>query len=91
MTQQTLELAELAQQALADIVAANDEINDRNMVITSSADEQAHVARAVDQNLLNIQQLSVQSSEGSSQTTIASQSLASLAYELNTLVKHFQI
>jgi methyl-accepting chemotaxis protein len=91
MTQQTLELAELAQQALADIVAANDEINDRNMMITSSADEQAHVARAVDQNLLNIQQLSVQSSEGSSQTTIASQSLASLAYELNTLVKHFQI
>jgi len=91
MTQQTLELAEMAQQALADIVAANNEINDRNLVITSSADEQANVARAVDQNLLNIQQLSVQTSEGSSQTTIASQSLATLAYELNSLVKHFQI
>lgn len=91
MTQQTLELAELAQKALADIVAANDEINDRNLVITTAAEEQAHVARAVDQNLLNIQQLSVQSAEGSSQTTVASQSLATLAYELNTLVKHFQI
>lgn len=91
MTQQTLELAELAQKALADIVAANDEINDRNLMITTSADEQAHVARAVDQNLLNIQQLSIQSSEGSSQTTVASQSLATLAYELNTMVKHFQI
>lgn len=91
MTQQTLELAELAQKALADIVAANDEINDRNLVITTSADEQAHVARAVDQNLLNIQQLSIQSSEGSSQTTAASQSLATLASELNTMVKHFQI
>lgn len=91
MTQQTLELAELAQKALADIVAANDEINDRNLRITTSADEQAHVARAVDQNLLNIQQLSIQSSEGSSQTTAASQSLATLASELNTMVKHFQV
>jgi methyl-accepting chemotaxis protein len=91
MTQQTLELAELAQKALADILAANDEINDRNLVITTAAEEQAHVARAVDQNLLNIQQLSIQSAEGSTQTTTASQSLASLAYELNTMVKHFQI
>jgi len=91
MTQQALELALLAQTALTDIVAANDEINDRNLMITTAAEEQAHVARAVDQNLLNIQELSVQSSEGSSQTTAASQSLASLAYELNTMVKHFQV
>ncbi|WP_226507355.1 methyl-accepting chemotaxis protein [Pseudomonas sp. MWU16-30317] len=91
MTQQTLELAELAQKALTDILAANDEINDRNLVITTAAEEQAHVARAVDQNLLNIQQLSIQSAEGSTQTTTASQSLASLAYELNTMVKHFQV
>ncbi|WP_446434496.1 methyl-accepting chemotaxis protein [Pseudomonas sp. 1152_12] len=91
MTQQTLALAELAQQALADILAANDEINDRNLVITTAAAEQADVARAVDRNLLNIQQLSVQSAQGSTQTTAASQSLASLAYELNTMVKHFQV
>src|SRR5471032_2023155 len=91
MTQQTLGLAELAQQALADILAANDEINDRNLVITTAAAEQADVARAVDRNLLNIQQLSIQSAEGSTQTTAASQSLASLAHELNTMVKHFQV
>lgn len=91
MTQQTLELAYLAQTALTDIVAANDEINDRNQVITTAAEEQAHVARAVDQNLLNIRELSVQSAEGSSQTTTASLSLASLAYELNTMVKQFKI
>ena len=91
MTQQTLELAELAQKALADILAANNEINDRNLVITSAADEQAEVARAVDRNLLNIQQLSVQSAQGSTQTTAASQSLASLAHELNTMVKQFRI
>ncbi|WP_419789492.1 methyl-accepting chemotaxis protein [Pseudomonas edaphica] len=91
MTQQTISLAELAQQALADILAANDEINNRNLVITTAAAEQADVARAVDRNLLNIQQLSIQSAEGSTQTTAASQSLASLAHELNTMVKHFQV
>ncbi|MFQ6346945.1 MULTISPECIES: methyl-accepting chemotaxis protein [Pseudomonas] len=91
MTQQTLSLAELAQQALADILMANNEINDRNLVITTAAAEQADVARAVDRNLLNIQQLSIQSAEGSTQTTSASQSLASLAHELNTMVKHFQV
>ena len=91
MTQQTLALAESAQQALADILAANDEINNRNLVITTAAAEQADVARAVDRNLLNIQQLSIQSAEGSTQTTAASQSLASLAHELNTMVKHFQV
>src|SRR5471030_3212795 len=91
MTRQTLELAEAAKTALAEIVEANDEINNRNLVITTAADEQAHVARSVDRNLLNIRELSIQSSEGSHQTTAASQSLASLAYELNTMVKHFQV
>jgi methyl-accepting chemotaxis protein len=91
MTQKTLELAEQAKTALAELVAANDEINDRNLVITSAAEEQAHVARSVDQNLLNIRELSIQSSEGSHQTTAASQSLANLASELNTMVRHFQI
>jgi len=91
MTRQTLELAEAAKTALAEIVEANDEINNRNLVITTAADEQAHVARSVDRNLLNIRELSIQSSEGSHQTTAASQSLAHLATELNTLVKHFQI
>jgi methyl-accepting chemotaxis protein len=91
MTQQTLELAELAKTALEEIVAANDEINDRNLVITTAAEEQAHVARSVDQNLLNIRELSIQSSEGSRQTTAASQSLANLASELTTMVKHFQV
>ena len=91
MTQQTLELAELAKTALAEIVAANDEINDRNLVITSAAEEQAHVARSVDRNLLNIRDLSIQSSKGSHQTTTASQSLANLAAELNMMVRYFQI
>ncbi|WP_423246486.1 methyl-accepting chemotaxis protein [Pseudomonas syringae] len=91
MTQRTLELAELAKTALEEIVAANDEIDDRNLVITTAAEEQAHVARSVDQNLLNIRELSIQSSEGARQTTAALQSLANLASELTIVVRHFQV
>lgn len=91
MTQRTLALADAANHALAEIVAANDDINGRNLVITSATEEQAHVARLVDRNLLNIRELSIQSSEGAQQTTAASQALAHLAVELSAVVKHFRV
>lgn len=91
MTQRTLSLADAANHALAEIVAANDDINGRNLVITSATEEQAHVARLVDRNLLNIRELSIQSSEGAQQTTAASQALAHLAVELSAVVKHFRV
>lgn len=90
-TEQTLHLAMAAQQSLEEIVVASEEINGKNLVITSAAEEQAQVARSVDCNLLNIRDLSIQSSEGSRQTMTASQALAELALALNGMVKHFKI
>ncbi|MNC08807.1 Methyl-accepting chemotaxis protein McpS [compost metagenome] len=90
-TRLTLSLAQSTQSALAEIVAANDDINQRNLMITTATEEQAHVARSVDQNLLNIRDLSVQSATGSQQTTSASQSLGLLALELNSMVQHFKM
>ncbi|AKK00916.1 methyl-accepting chemotaxis protein [Pseudomonas sp. WP18] len=90
-TRVTLSLAQATQSALADIVAANDDINQRNLMITTATEEQAHVARSVDRNLLNIRDLSVQSATGSEQTTRASQSLGLLATELNAMVQHFKM
>tara|TARA_R110001592_G_scaffold4318_14_gene24371 strand:+ start:2573 stop:2707 length:135 start_codon:yes stop_codon:yes gene_type:complete len=43
---------------LKQIVAAISQINERNMVIASAAEEQAQVAREVDRNLANIRDLS---------------------------------
>ncbi|MFW0756266.1 methyl-accepting chemotaxis protein [Pseudomonas sp. H11T01] len=91
MTQRTLALADAANQALAEIVAANDDINGRNLVITSATEQQAHVARSVDRYLLNIRELSIQSSEGAQQTTASSLALAHLAVELSAVVKHFKV
>ncbi|TWI58423.1 methyl-accepting chemotaxis protein [Pseudomonas duriflava] len=87
----TLDIAQRAGEALSQITQAIAEINERNLVIASAAEEQAQVAREVDRNLVNIRDLSTQSSDGARETTVASQELSRLAVELNTLVSHFKV
>ncbi|EGH18619.1 methyl-accepting chemotaxis protein, partial [Pseudomonas savastanoi pv. glycinea str. race 4] len=57
------------------------EINDLNLVIASAAQQQANVAREVDRNLVNIRDLSAQSSLGAQQTSSASRELSTLALD----------
>jgi len=87
----TLNIAKGAGLALDTINTAVIEINERNLVIASAAEEQAQVAREVDHNLVNIRDLSVQSATGASQTSTASNELARLAVDLNGLVARFQL
>lgn len=55
------------------------------------SEEQAQVAREVDRNLVNIRDLSLQTSAGTNQTSAASQELSRLAIDLNELVARFRI
>jgi methyl-accepting chemotaxis protein len=87
----TLDVAKTAGEALDGIARAISQISERNLVIASASEEQAQVAREVDRNLVNIRDLSLQSSAGASQTSAASQELASLAINLNVLVARFRI
>jgi len=87
----TLEIAQTAGEALGDIARAISQISERNLVIASASEEQAQVAREVDRNLVNIRDLSLQSSAGANQTSAASQELARLAIDLNELVSRFRI
>ncbi|MCP9338794.1 methyl-accepting chemotaxis protein [Stutzerimonas xanthomarina] len=87
----TLEVARTAGEALDGITRAISQISERNLVIASASEEQAQVAREVDRNLVNIRDLSLQSSAGANQTSAASQELASLAINLNELVARFQV
>jgi methyl-accepting chemotaxis protein len=87
----TLEVARTAGEALDDIARAISQISERNLVIASASEEQAQVAREVDRNLVNIRDLSLQSSAGANQTSAASQELAGLAVNLNELVARFRI
>ena len=60
----TLNIAKGAGMSLDTINTAIVEVNERNLVIASAAEEQAQVAREVDRNLVNIRDLSVQSASG---------------------------
>ena len=87
----TLSIARGAGQSLDTINSAISEINERNLVIASAAEEQAQVAREVDRNLVNIRDLSVQSSTGANQTSAASNELSRLAVDLNGMVARFRL
>ncbi|NWA23838.1 methyl-accepting chemotaxis protein [Pseudomonas gingeri] len=87
----TLLIAHEAGSALSEIAQAISEINDRNLMIATASEEQAQVARSVDQNLISIRDLSIQSSSAASQTLTASHELSKLAVELNKVVTQFSI
>jgi methyl-accepting chemotaxis protein len=87
----TLEVARSAGDALDAIARSISQISERNLVIASASEEQAQVAREVDRNLVNIRDLSLQTSAGANQTSAASQELSSLAVSLNGLVARFRI
>ncbi len=87
----TQTLAQNAGEALVRITASVAKINERNLVIASASEEQAQVAREVDRNLLNIQDLSTQTAAGAHQTNASSQDLSRLATSFNVLVSKFQL
>ncbi|MFK3790435.1 methyl-accepting chemotaxis protein [Pseudomonas piscis] len=87
----TLEAAQASGLALDQITQAITSINERNLVIASASEEQAQVAREVDRNLINIRDLSTQTSAGANQSNAASQELSRLAVDLNGLVNQFKL
>ena len=87
----TQSLAQATGQALEVIAEGISQINDRNMVIASASEEQANVAREVDRNLVNIQDLSTQTAAGAHQSNASTQDLSNLAVSFNTLVSRFKL
>ena len=89
--QDMVKLAESAGQALQDIARRAGEINERTLVIATAAEQQAQVAREVDRNLVNIRDISVQTSAGANQTAAATHELSRLAVELNGMIARFVV
>lgn len=87
----TLKIANEAGAALDDIARSITEINERNFLIATASEEQAQVARSVDQNLVSIRDLSVQSAAGASQTAAAAHEVSKLALDMNRLVTRFSV
>lgn len=80
-----------AGQALDRITEGVSIINERNLVIASAAEEQAQVAREVDRNLVNIQDLSTQTAAGANQTNASSFELSRLATSFGVLISRFKV
>jgi len=85
----TLERARSADVALSQITLAISNINRRNFLIASSAEQQALAAKEVDRSLVEIWDLSTLSAVGASQTNIASTELSNLAVALQSTVMRF--
>ncbi|MFK3822209.1 methyl-accepting chemotaxis protein [Pseudomonas yamanorum] len=87
----TLELARAAGKSLSEITESINAIYERNIVIASAAEQQAQVAREVDRNIVNIRDLSMRSSTGAEQISVASNELSGLAIELHDVVSRFKL
>ncbi|PHN24759.1 methyl-accepting chemotaxis protein [Pseudomonas sp. ICMP 460] len=88
---QTLEMANGAGKVLSEITDSLSQINERNLMIATAAEEQAQVAREVDRNLVSIRDLSSEAAEGSNQTAIATDELTKLATALSQLTQQFKL
>ena len=87
----TLATTERTGESLERIFAAIGDINERNLVIASAAEEQAQVAREVDRNLINIRELAGASKQGADQIEVSSRQLAGLTREIHGLAARFRV
>lgn len=66
-------------------------INDKNIQIASAAEEQTTVADEINQKILRISDVALQTSSGAEQTAVTSRELARLAEQLESLVSRFKL
>ncbi|MEQ4222011.1 MULTISPECIES: methyl-accepting chemotaxis protein [Pseudomonas syringae group] len=88
---ESLGVAQEASTSLDQIARAIVQINERNLMIATASEEQSHVAREVDRNLVSIRELATQSAAGASQTASACGEMSKLAVNLNQLVNRFVV
>ncbi|MCK6188268.1 methyl-accepting chemotaxis protein [Pseudomonas sp. EYE_354] len=88
---ESLGVAQEASTSLDQIASAIVQINERNLMIATASEEQSHVAREVDRNLVSIRELATQSAAGASQTASACGEMSKLAVNLNQLVSRFVV
>ncbi len=89
--QASVEQALKADKSLEVIDSAVNSILHLNTQIASAAEEQSVVSEEINRNLVKINQMTAQASEGSGQTAVASERLAQLADNLQGLVLQFKI
>lgn len=89
--QESSDLVEKAAESLASIAGSVSAINDMNTMIASAAEEQSAVAAEMQSNMNNIREVADRSADGAQQTAQASEELARLAAEQQSLMAQFKM
>jgi methyl-accepting chemotaxis protein len=90
-THHVVEKADETGQMLTLITSSITAINDMNCQIATASEEQSAVAEEINRNVVNVQELTIQSSTSTSQIATTSVELAKLGEALNTQVRQFKI
>ncbi len=87
----TVEKALLADKSLGTITTAVASINQMNTQIATASEEQTSVSAEIQRNVINIQTIANETSQGAEQTASASAELANLSAQLSALVGQFKL
>lgn len=85
------ELSEAAAEALAEIAAAIQSINDMNTQIASASEEQSAVAEEISRNISNISHLANETAGGTAQTSEASGKLGAVSLQLSAMLSAYNV
>nr|WP_320166484.1 methyl-accepting chemotaxis protein [uncultured Methylophaga sp.] len=80
-----------ATNSLKEITNSVSSITEMNTLIATAAEQQSHVVNEINNNVLNIQQVSENTAEGSEQVSQASQEIAQLSERLTNMVRQFKV
>lgn len=80
-----------ATNSLNEITNSVSSITEMNTLIATAAEQQSHVVNEINNNVLNIQQVSENTAEGSEQVSQASQEIAQLSERLTNMVRQFKV
>lgn len=83
--------AALAGTSLSTIASSVEKIDTMSTHIATAAEQQNTVAKNMDNNVNQINQMAMQNAAGIEQTTVAGQELSKIAEELQGLVEQFQV
>jgi methyl-accepting chemotaxis protein len=86
-----LGIAREAYSALQEVTVAVETISQMNVVIASASEQQALASREIDRSLVNIRDLSLQSSNSAVQIHSTSEELSHLAAGLRGHIDRFRI
>lgn len=88
---ETSDVAVNTVRTLKEILNSVENIDDMIFQIAGATEEQSAVAEDINERIVEIRDMAVETTEGSRQTKIASEELARLSVELQDMVTHFKL